>query len=71
MSTASAAIRKARQLGADPATCTALSILYWKLRKNQARIDQLIERLKTETRRPGQERLRQPLLSHLRGLRIL
>jgi tetratricopeptide (TPR) repeat protein len=64
------AIHAARTAGADTATCTALSILYWKLRRDQTRIDLLLPRLETELRQPSTERLRPQLLAHLRGLKI-
>lgn len=63
-------IRAARVAGADPASCTCLSVFYWYLRRDKVRVEQLLGVLEKELGRVSQERLRRQLLAHLTGLKI-
>ena len=68
ISQAPTATETARTNGADPACCTALSVLYHTQQNERARVEPLLAQLANDLRRQSQERLRPQLVAYLRSL---
>lgn len=62
---AAASVRRARSLGADPASCTGLSLLAALRNKRGGNVNELLTRYRREMRTPSSETLRGPIRSIL------